>query len=81
MATSVSNLENGIVFENLVSDEVEYQEISLPEKREKNYFNPYLSVWNKLSISAANQVFLKLNNLNKKEKKRKISKCDIPILW
>ena len=37
MATSVSNLGNGIVFENLVSDEVEYQEISLPEKRKKNY--------------------------------------------
>ena len=35
MATSVSNLGNGIVFENLVSDEVEYQEISLPEKKEK----------------------------------------------
>ncbi len=69
MASNISNLGKGIVFENIISKKEVSKKIKIPEKKNKIKFKPYFSLWNKTSISIANKIFFETNFLlnNKKE--------------
>ena len=67
MASDLSTLGKGIVFENTMCDDGKNENFNIPAK--KIFFSrPFFSTWNKISISVANKIFFKLHNLSKNTK-------------
>lgn len=79
MAGSLKDLGKGFVFENTVSKVDTYINKKIPEKMPTSLYKPSFSMWNKLSIKFANEVFNFINSLKKNEKKEDFTKVIFPF--
>lgn len=77
MATNISNLGKGIVFENVLNQNGVFDKIKIPEKKRKAYSKPFFSLWNRASIALANKIFFKVHTL----KKEKINEKFLDVIF
>ncbi len=79
MATNISNLGKGIIFENVINEDGEFDKIKIPEKQGRSHFKPFFSLWNKVSISLANEIFFKVQSLKKEKLNEKFLDVIFPF--
>ena len=76
MATNISNLGKGIVFENVLNQNGVFDKIKIPRK--KSLFKPFFYL-NRASIALANKKFFKVHTLKKEKVNEKFLDVIFPF--